>query len=320
MKKWIPIVAGVIGCVFVAFLVADLGLDKLLTELTRFGWGILAITIFEIVPLSCKARAWHCLLQGQSGVGYFTVLQARWIRQSVSQLLPVAQIGGDLIGARVLFLGKVPGSIAGAATLADMSFAAVAQLVGTIAGLTLLSDDASTFNMRMALLSGAGAFAFGLAFFFWLQHEGLFSRLGRTAAKASDEFKALSGGAAALDEALLRIYAHNGRWFKAFAWQLTAQLAAAGETFLICWFLGVDVSLIEVLILQFVSRGLRLAAFFVPGGIGVQEGAFVLLATNLGIGAEFGLVIALVKRAREIIVAMPALYFWYRSETRNLSD
>ena len=47
------------------------------------------------------------------------------------------------------------------------------------------------------------------------------------------------------------------------------------------------------------------AAFIVPNALGVQEAAYAMLAPLFGVGAEFGLAVSLLKRARDIAVGVP---------------
>ena len=52
------------------------------------------------------------------------------------------------------------------------------------------------------------------------------------------------------------------------------------------------------------------SAFIVPAAIGVQEGGFVLIGGLLGLAPETALALALMRRARDIIVFTPALLVW----------
>ena len=54
----------------------------------------------------------------------------------------------------------------------------------------------------------------------------------------------------------------------------------------------------------------RSAAAIVPNALGVQEAAYAVLAPLFGVGAEFGLAVSLLKRARDIAVGVPILLLW----------
>ena len=62
---------------------------------------------------------------------------------------------------------------------------------------------------------------------------------------------------------------------------------------------------------------LRSMAVFVPAAVGVQEGGYAALAQLFGLPAEAGLAISLLKRAREIVLGIPALLYWQSVEGRT---
>ncbi len=62
---------------------------------------------------------------------------------------------------------------------------------------------------------------------------------------------------------------------------------------------------------------MRSAAFIVPNALGVQEGAYAVLAPLFGVGAEFGLAVSLLKRARDIAIGVPVLLIWQAVEGRR---
>jgi hypothetical protein len=62
----------------------------------------------------------------------------------------------------------------------------------------------------------------------------------------------------------------------------------------------------------------RNAGFVIPAGIGVQEGGYVLGGSLAGIGAEAALAVALVKRARDLVLGLPILAWWQLEELRGV--
>lgn len=306
--------AATAGLAVIVYLLLDAGIAGIAEALTTVGWGIIAIAAFELVPLMVKARAWRTVLRAESELSYRDVLAARWIRQSVSQLLPVAQVGGDLVGARVIYLRGAGAAVAGACTLVDMTLGAVSQVLCTIVALVvLLAAGEGTLFAQPALIASL-VFAAGLAAFLRQQQRDPFAMIARALSRCRARFGAVLADAQGLDEALVRVYRRRRTVFQSLMWQLAAQILAAGEIVILSFFLGVDISLGDAFVLQTVTRGFRLAVFFVPGGYGVQEGSLVLLAVALGFDPDFGLVVALLKRAREMIVGAPAVLVWYRYE------
>jgi hypothetical protein len=56
----------------------------------------------------------------------------------------------------------------------------------------------------------------------------------------------------------------------------------------------------------------------VPGALGVQEGAYMLLGGMLGLAPEMGLALSLVKRVRDLLLGIPALLGWQAVEGGRL--
>ena len=81
--------------------------------------------------------------------------------------------------------------------------------------------------------------------------------------------------------------------------------------------MGHPVGIVEALVIQSLGRAVRSAAFMVPGGLGVQEGGYMVIAGLLGLGPDVGLALSLVKRVREIAVGVPALLAWQWAEGRR---
>jgi hypothetical protein len=63
-----------------------------------------------------------------------------------------------------------------------------------------------------------------------------------------------------------------------------------------------------------------MAAFVVPGGWGLQEGAYVVLGQMVGLEPEIALALSLATRARELMTGVPALIVWQFIEGRMLKS
>jgi hypothetical protein len=75
--------------------------------------------------------------------------------------------------------------------------------------------------------------------------------------------------------------------------------------------------MMSVLAIESLQFAFRNAAFMVPIGLGVQEGAYVLLGPLFGLPAEAALALSLIKRARDSIIGLPMLLSWQFVEIRR---
>ena len=59
------------------------------------------------------------------------------------------------------------------------------------------------------------------------------------------------------------------------------------------------------------------AAFFIPGGLGVQEAGYLLFGLIYGLPPDQGLALSLVKRLREVLLGLPGLLAWQMIEGKQ---
>ena len=101
------------------------------------------------------------------------------------------------------------------------------------------------------------------------------------------------------------------------ALHLAAWIASALGTWIAFRLIGVRIDLASVMAIESLVYATRSAAAFVPNALGVQEAAYAVLAPLFGIGAEFGLAVSLLKRARDIALGVPILLIWQGVEGRR---
>ena len=102
------------------------------------GWWLIPITLFHVVPLFLGSLSWRALMPPTSRIPVFTAVWIRWIRKSINSLLPVAGVGGDVVGARLAHRRGLPGVEAAASMVVDITVGVVTQLIFVVAGAALL--------------------------------------------------------------------------------------------------------------------------------------------------------------------------------------
>jgi putative membrane protein len=290
------------------------GVGPVLAAFAAGGIGIVWASLFHFVSMAVNARAWQVLLpaspRGKRGSLAF-YLWAVWLREAVNGLLPVARVGGEVVSARLLMRNGLSAPKAVASLVVDMTVSLVSQFAFSVLGVALLAalgaGGGVVGDVALGLLVAVPLMAAVAV----VQRVGLFTVLARLfRALFGDRFDALVGGAAPLDRAVRRLYRRRRALLLCFAWQLIGWIAGAGEVWLALRFLGHPVGLVRSLIVEAVIQALSSGAFIVPGAIGVQEGGFLFTGGLIGLSPELALALALARRARDIIVFVPALLFW----------
>jgi putative membrane protein len=303
------------GIALFVWLVVATGVEDLLAGLAAVGWGLALIVAYRFLPLSVHTLGWRAVIPGPPPP-LLPLLWIRWICESVNSLLPVAQVGGELVRARLLAARGLAAPLAGASVVVDFSIGMMAQLVFTLVGvlaLPFIVGFTPTVWSIMIAVVGAG---FVLALFVFSQHKGMFGFGAGLVAKLarSQTWQRLAGNARRLDRAVRGLYGRRPRVRRDFLLRLLAWFLGTGETWLAFYFMGQPVGVVEAVIIESLGFAVRSLGFAVPGAIGVLEGGFVLIGLMLGIDPSAALTLALVKRLREVILGIPALVGWLIQE------
>jgi len=246
-------------------------------------------------------------------LGLFT--RARLLREAAADLLPFSQIGGITLG--VWLLGsQIARARIYSSFVIDMLTEIASQLAFTMFGIgLLLSIPIAGGNEQVRSLITIGACLISALVLLMLlaRNWGL-----ALAEKMAHRFMPASVQAVSAVGGELRRASAPGRIALVFLLNLAAWIASGIGAWIALRLMQIDFPLWEILSLESAIFALRSVAFAVPGGIGVQEAGYALLAPAIGLPAEAALALALAKRARDLAVAVPTLLIWQLSEARKL--
>jgi putative membrane protein len=142
------------------------------------------------------------------------------------------------------------------------------------------------------------------------QRLGLLRLLDKIADKVMPEAWRQANQSSGIHDAIVALYRHRRRFFIATAIHLAAWLVATAQTWVALGLIGRPLELVDVITLESIIYAVRNAAFLVPGALGIQEGAYVVVGALFGLPAEAALAISLIKRGRELTLGLPALLTW----------
>ena len=247
------------------------------------------------------------------------MLHLVWIRESVNCMLPVLRVGGEVVVVRLLRRGGLRPATATASLVVDTQLTLISQLLLTLIGIGVLFGRAQSGAWHLAsdLASGVVALTPVLVLFALVQHANPFERLTRLLNRAtSGKLTALIGQSAHIDLSIKLIWRRRGVVLRyVFFWQPLQCAASALELWLALHFLGAHVSLFDAIVLESLLQAINSAAFFVPGGLGVQEGGFVLIGGALGLDPATCLALAGARRIRDLVIYVPGLFAWQVAES-----
>ena len=318
-KKVLPAALALAGIAVITGLVIYFGVGDVAKALASVRIQNFALYVAAQLTITLGlGLCWRMLLRSRSHGSFWLCVWGRLVRDATGEFLPFSQVGGYVLGARVITLHGVNASDAAASTLADITTEFLAQLTFIGIGLAITAHLAPhsklllpvAIGLCLAVINGVGLVL--------VQRGGgkVFRNLamkiaGRAVSGAVQQLERLQ---TALDE----VYSRRNR------------LALASIYHVICWFgtatasyigfhaLGVPIPFTSAIAIEAMLHAILALAFFIPGRVGIQEGAYALLGAMFGIPPEIALSLSLLRRARDFDIAVPVLLLWQGVEARHL--
>jgi glycosyltransferase 2 family protein len=316
--KWRIAIIATVGVALALYLVRYVGFAAVWSAAAAVGWGGFAVLCsYALALFPVLGSAWFVLLPPPvRSVRVF--IWARMMRDSAAEVLPFSQFGGMALGARAAILHGIPRGLAFGSMIVDVTTELLAQLAYIALGLAMLNvrapHSASAHSLTTVFAIGLALAALAAALFLALQRRGHWL----TAALAARLLPGVAAATATVPAALDAIYRSPARIGFSATLHFAAWLFSAVGTWIAFRLIGVQVDVTAVMAIESLVYAARSAAFIVPSAIGVQEGAYALLAPLFGVGAEFGLAVSLLKRARDVAIGVPVLLIWQAFEGQRL--
>ncbi|WP_082494527.1 MULTISPECIES: flippase-like domain-containing protein [unclassified Methylobacterium] len=319
--KRLTTLALIVGLCTVVGLFLSSGPEDVAAAVASAGWGALIVVLARVFAVGWAGLGWFVIFPKADRPSLWDCVVLRFVREGINTLLPVAQVGGDLVGARLLTRRGLGGGLAGASMFVDLMTQAVTQFLFTIAGLAALIWIAGDGPVVRTVAGGLVLAAPALAIFFVIQRRGghlLVQRLLNRFAAGRD-WRAL-GAVDVLYEGLRRLYGAPMRVGAGMGVHLVGWLIGTVEVYVALHFMGYPVTILEAIVIESLAQAVRGAAFAIPGALGAQEGGLIALCAIFDIPAEVALALSLVKRLADLLVGVPGLFAWHALEGRPGND
>jgi putative membrane protein len=320
--------AGIAACIALA---VWSGLDDIGQTVASVGWwGMAGVVLTRAATVTIAGTGWWLLFPGgrpadlgftrdqfkdgalRPGPMYALPLRIavllRFIREAVNSLLPLTQVGGDIVSARLLTFWGMPGALGAASLIVDVLMQASTQFVFAALGImTLIALGTDTTVATAAATSLAVAAPLLTGFYAAQRRWGhrvvnvVLSRL-----KGDGNWRAL-GTVDAVYENLSAIYAGRSGVLAASLVHLTGWLVGVAEVVIVLRCMGLPATVAEALVIESLIQAVRGAAFAVPSALGAQEAGLILLCGLFQIPADQALALSFIKRAADLAIGVPSL-------------
>ena len=304
------------GLALAVFLILHIGLEPVLAAAARVGWGGFAlICLSGLCVVALLGAGWTALIH--DGARWPLLVAARQLRDSASDILPFTQLGGIVIGARAAVLGGVVPPLAFASVMVDVTTELMAQIAFIVLGLAIgiaqLRANAALAPYADGLILGTALLVPGIAAFVVLQRRGS----GLAQKLAARFLPAAVSHTEAFGAALNLLYRQPVRLALSSTFHLSGWIASGVWLWFVIRLTGAHIDVFSAIAIESLLAALRSATVFIPSSIGVQEAGYAALAPVFGLGAEVGLAVSLLKRARDVVVGVPVLLIWQAIEGRR---
>ena len=315
--RGVAVLAAFCGIALLAGLTVYYGFDAVVNAVASSRWATVLVVAARAAALAGAGVAWWALLPGRRG-GPSAFVLLRFVREGINSFFPLAVIGGDVIGARLLARFGIVTNMAVASVLVDIFVQVVSLFCFVLAGLGIVLSLVGDGRVSATAIVLLGIALPAIAGFFVALNFGAFEPVVKWLV-AFGERRQWAAFAHVVDVGarLQQIWRNRRGLSESFVVHLAAVFLGSAEVWIALAFMGHPVSLIEAVAIESLGQGGRAAAFMLPGGLGVQDGALIAVCAIFGVPAEVALAMALIKRVPDLILGAPALLGWQALEGRR---
>jgi putative membrane protein len=307
-----------LGVALALYLLKVVGWHAVISAAIAIGWvGFGLFCLFGLGLFLLLGAAWHVLLPTGRDCAAQVLVRARMVRDSSAEVLPFSQLGGIALGVRAAILQGLAAPLASASMIVDVTTEMLAQIAYAALGVAILMArvprTSRVASLTRACVIGMVLAAIAAGLFIAVQRHGRRITASLAAHLLRGTGQMFTGVSAELDA----IYRSPGRVALSAALHFAAWVASGSAVWIGFRLIGARIDLPAVLAIESLVYAIRSAAVLVPNALGVQEGAYVILAPLFGVGAEMALAVSVLKRARDIALGVPVLLIWHAAESRR---
>jgi putative membrane protein len=308
-------IGALVGIALLVLLAVRIDLAAMVHVLTLAGWPLLWLLPYRAFYFLPYAIGWAILLRGVEGASNAGLGYLFWVvtvREGIDRLLPVASVGGGVVGVRLLRWRGLPAAQVGASIIVEILLTLFALYLFFVVGVLLLFHGADSVREHSRLLLALVVtlpVPLGTA---WLLLYGSRFLLGLVGVDS------LSEGVASLDRAIRASLRRHRALLATGFLQFAGLLSGSFEIWFVLRLFGHPVDWRAAIVVESLTQAVRHIAFVIPAGLGVQEAALVVFGRTFGIDAELALAVSMAKRVREVLLGVVSLLSWQWMEGRQI--
>lgn len=298
-----------IGAALFAVVLGQTDMEEVLRHTVNVGWGALIIFALHFVSFTFDVYSWQITLRSAPLLDLrwlYRLWKIRMVGETFNQLIPAAGLGGEPLKAMLLKRHYGIDYKEGATSLIlSQTMLVTSMVLFLMVGFALmLVSDAFPANYDRIAGLGLAGMAVCAVLIVWLPYLRPSSKVVKFL-ELSDTGRRIEKALFALRDVegeLVAFYSGNRvRFFWAAVMAFIPWVIGVVEIYVAAAFIGHPISFADAWVIEAAVQLVRSGAFFLPAGLGVQEGVFMLLIQAITGTPNLGVALAMVRRCREIV-------------------
>lgn len=277
-----------------------------LTLSLSIGWGFLLLPVLFLVWNTFATKGWQALLSRQNNckkVSFRSLFLLRIQSQAINQVLPVSGIGGEALRS---FKTREYGGLKNSTMIvaADKTIDAVADFVIAIAGVLIAFSLVELTTGMVILLGAILVLLIGVIVFWKVILKNVINIIKSVHHKEilndflNDKVR----------EAAIR---------KSFVYHFIEHVIMMMEIYLVAKLTGIDLGMQQLLFCNAVGTLFNILFIVVPARAGAFECSMAFAFGQIGLAVSAGISVALIRRARQILVCFAGLVLFFYENKRG---
>ena len=285
--------------------IQKIGPHAILEQVQNLKFWLIPVLAIGLGWYVAYTLAWQTILKDQGNrIPFWPLFRAKVSCDTVTTMTPANFLGGDTM--RIYQLRKAVFNVTSvaASVVVDRTINSIAIVSVIFAGsaVAFLAIPGMPKQVAVGIPLFLVLTISMIVFFMFRQHRGLFGSILRLAQKLHIAKKfclKFADKAEELDQQVASLYKKSHRTFwTALAFHITGRLLGILEVYCIGLTIDPHFSMTVALLLATVSPIINMAFTFIPGALGIMEGAYSAILYLLGMNPAIGLTIQIVKRIR----------------------
>ena len=308
MTKSLKLIFLLIGCLLLGWAISTIDLMAVANLLIKLGYGfIIILTIYGSVTW-VDTIAWKNNFRKDETKQFnlWGLWCIRQIGEAYNTITPFGTLGGEPVKAQLLKERHGLSLKQGMASqiIARTTFL-IALILFFIPGMYfIIKSDIISEKIKMTCLIAMLTLSMLILFFLIFQVTGTLGKLARLASKLplGKKMDVFINKVELLDQGISSYYKNDIlRATISVSYAFIGWLIGLAELYVTLYFLGYNLSLTDLWLIEAVAQLVRSASFFIPLSIGAQEGGLLLIFKALGMPGALGVTVSFVRRIKEIL-------------------